>query len=292
MLSVQVKRCAVRTKCYPCGKTAKPCNPINFRTPEEEYKMKDKERRINETGIRVSDFFASRQAAFAHNAVASAKITSLGQKLANLTHRHKAKIAGGGTSKQKTSMSDTHFDELKDVMRDIVNFATSMARDINGLENKFRMPRSSGKRNLIAAARVFAVDAQTFQTDFKNYGMPGGFIENLTAKANDLEQTISDSNLAKETRVGATGELGSQSKDIVDLVRQLDPIVRMVYRNDAANLAAWTFAGHIQRIGNLAVHKAQAENRRLGLPNVYSRNGKIIFEMPNGEVIVKNNEVK
>jgi hypothetical protein len=44
---------------------------------------------------------------------------------------------------------------------------------------------------------------------------------------------------------------------------------------------------NIQRIGNLAVHKAQAENRRLGLPNVYSRNGKIIFEMPNGEIIVK-----
>jgi hypothetical protein len=209
--------------------------------------MKDKERRINETGIRVSDFFSSRQAAFSGNAVATAKITLLGQKLANFAQQHEAQIAGGGTAKQKTRFSDMHFDELKDAMRDIVNFATSMARDIDGLENKFRMPRSSGKRNLIAAARVFAVDAQTFQTDFKNYGMPGGFIENLTAKADDLEQTISDSNLAKETRVGATSELGSQSKDIVDVVRQLDPIVRMIYRNDAANLAAWTFASHIQR---------------------------------------------
>jgi hypothetical protein len=45
---------------------------------------------------------------------------------------------------------------------------------------------------------------------------------------------------------------------------------------------------NIQRIGNLAVHKAQEENRRLGLPNVYSRSGKIIFEMPNGEIVVKN----
>ena len=44
---------------------------------------------------------------------------------------------------------------------------------------------------------------------------------------------------------------------------------------------------NFQRIGNLAVRKAQAENHRLGLPNVYSRNGKIIFEMANGELIVK-----
>ena len=43
------------------------------------------------------------------------------------------------------------------------------------------------------------------------------------------------------------------------------------------------------RIGNRAVREAQAENHRLGLPNIYSRGGKIIYEMPNGEIIVKNN---
>ena len=42
-----------------------------------------------------------------------------------------------------------------------------------------------------------------------------------------------------------------------------------------------------ERIGNRAVRQAQEENHRLGLPNIYSRNGKIIYEMPNGEIIVK-----
>jgi hypothetical protein len=44
-----------------------------------------------------------------------------------------------------------------------------------------------------------------------------------------------------------------------------------------------------QRIGNAAVREAQAENHRLGLPNIYSRNGRIIYEMPDGEIIVKEN---
>lgn len=44
-----------------------------------------------------------------------------------------------------------------------------------------------------------------------------------------------------------------------------------------------------QRIGNRAVREAQAENHRLGLPNIYSRNGRIIYEMPDGEIIVKEN---
>jgi len=42
-----------------------------------------------------------------------------------------------------------------------------------------------------------------------------------------------------------------------------------------------------ERIGNRAVRQAQEENHRLGLPNIYSRNGKIIYEMPDGEIIVK-----
>ncbi len=46
------------------------------------------------------------------------------------------------------------------------------------------------------------------------------------------------------------------------------------------------------RIGNRAVREAQAENHRLGLPNIYSRNGKIIYEMPDGEIIVKENQQK
>lgn len=40
----------------------------------------------------------------------------------------------------------------------------------------------------------------------------------------------------------------------------------------------------ITRIGNRAVKKAQEENRRKGIPNVYSIKGKIVFELPNGQI--------
>ncbi|MBM3318161.1 MAG: hypothetical protein FJY75_09975 [Candidatus Eisenbacteria bacterium] len=33
-----------------------------------------------------------------------------------------------------------------------------------------------------------------------------------------------------------------------------------------------------------AVRKAQEENRRLGIPNVYEGDDKLIFELPNGEL--------
>ncbi|PSQ96765.1 MAG: hypothetical protein BRD55_05680 [Bacteroidetes bacterium SW_9_63_38] len=38
----------------------------------------------------------------------------------------------------------------------------------------------------------------------------------------------------------------------------------------------------LKRIGNRAVHRAQEENRRLGIPNVYSIGGRIYYEQPDG----------
>jgi hypothetical protein len=46
----------------------------------------------------------------------------------------------------------------------------------------------------------------------------------------------------------------------------------------------YEFSMRILRIANNAVKKAQEENHRLGLPNVYSLNGKKIYQMPDGTV--------
>lgn len=38
------------------------------------------------------------------------------------------------------------------------------------------------------------------------------------------------------------------------------------------------------RIGNRAVKRAQEENRKKGIPNVYDINGHRYYELPNGEL--------
>jgi hypothetical protein len=38
------------------------------------------------------------------------------------------------------------------------------------------------------------------------------------------------------------------------------------------------------RIGNRAVRRAQEENRQKGVPNVYSFDGILYYELPNGEL--------
>lgn len=50
------------------------------------------------------------------------------------------------------------------------------------------------------------------------------------------------------------------------------------------NIETYRQAALFRRIGNEAVRKAQEENRRLGIPNAFSRNGVIYYEMPDGEI--------
>lgn len=50
------------------------------------------------------------------------------------------------------------------------------------------------------------------------------------------------------------------------------------------NIEIYQRAIELKRIGNQAVKKAQDENKKLGIPSVYSSRGKLFYEMPNGEI--------
>ncbi len=45
----------------------------------------------------------------------------------------------------------------------------------------------------------------------------------------------------------------------------------------------------ILKLGNKAVKKAQENNRKKGIPNVYCINGKIVFELPDGKLVSQYN---
>jgi hypothetical protein len=53
-------------------------------------------------------------------------------------------------------------------------------------------------------------------------------------------------------------------------------------------LETYKTLAQFESIGNSAVRAAQEESRRLGVPNVYSLNGKLFFELPNGEITDKD----
>lgn len=53
---------------------------------------------------------------------------------------------------------------------------------------------------------------------------------------------------------------------------------------EVLDLETYREAVELRRIGILAVRKTQEKNRRLGIPNAYSHQGRLYYELPNGEV--------
>ena len=51
---------------------------------------------------------------------------------------------------------------------------------------------------------------------------------------------------------------------------------------------SFDFFIEILKIGNRAVLKAQRNNRKKGIPNVYAKNGKVVYELPNGRLTSVN----
>ena len=55
-------------------------------------------------------------------------------------------------------------------------------------------------------------------------------------------------------------------------------------RSQSLSIETYREAIEIQRIGRRAVRKAQEESRKLRVPNVYSYNGTLYYELPDGRL--------
>ncbi len=55
-------------------------------------------------------------------------------------------------------------------------------------------------------------------------------------------------------------------------------------RQDKLSLETHEWAREMLRIASQAAKRAQEENRKKGIPNVYDINGHLYYELPNGEL--------
>jgi hypothetical protein len=58
--------------------------------------------------------------------------------------------------------------------------------------------------------------------------------------------------------------------------------------NDELDDEAFRVAAKLSRIARDATQAAVEENRRLGVPTAFSFNGRIYYELPNGEISLEN----
>lgn len=209
--------------------------------------MPSREKREQEKVIKSDDFTQENNGDFAANAFATAQFAALHAKRDEIAAEQETKISADGGARQNYEIAAEAEDKLDQITEEVADFAASMTDEFPALEEKFRKPRGSSRRNKIAVARTFAADAAEFKASFIERGLDADFIEKLTTRAANLELALSKAISETAKRVGAVSRRPQLIREALKIIKSVDPIIRKRYQSDPAKLAAWKFATHVER---------------------------------------------
>jgi hypothetical protein len=199
--------------------------------------------------VRVLSFAAERAGAFPAGSLAAETITDLKSVVESLTEAATTQTSGLSSVQRATAERMAAREALRESMKALSRTARVMAFDTPGLETKFRLPRSSSDPVLLQHARAFAADASPFKDTFLRHAMPASFLEDFREDIADLEHAMSQQNTGRGAHVSATASVETETERGMNAVRKLDAIVRNQFRDDAATLAAWESARHVESAG-------------------------------------------
>jgi uncharacterized phage infection (PIP) family protein YhgE len=209
--------------------------------------MKDIERRRYETFLRVREFITGRAAQFPPTTLAGELLTRLNAVINEMETHTTAQSSGRSATLQSSTSKAAARDELRRDLDAISRTARVMALSTPGLEDKFRAPRSVSDQALLATARAFAADALPLKAEFARRGLPDDFLDDLNSDIEEFEQTNTQKIQKRESQVAATAAIDSALERGINVVRELDAIMRNQFANDPASLASWLSASHTER---------------------------------------------
>ncbi|HEX8139327.1 MAG TPA: hypothetical protein VF544_17325 [Pyrinomonadaceae bacterium] len=209
--------------------------------------MKDTVTWRYEMFLRVREYGATRATEFSATTLAGELFAGLNEVIARIEAATAKQASERSAALESSDSKAAARDELRRDLEAISRTARAIAISQPGLEDKFRAPRSISDQALLALARAFAADALPLKAEFIRRGLPDDFLEDLASDIEEFEQAINRQIQTQEAQVAATASIDPLIERGVNIVRELDAIMRNKYANDAGALAAWLSASHTQR---------------------------------------------
>lgn len=140
--------------------------------------------------------------------------------------------------------------EEHDGIRAELGLVASIARGAGGekpeLPQRFRLPRKGiNHPTFLATTRALLEQAMGYKEIFVRDGMPATFIEDLTARLARYEAAHAAQDSATALHVAARVEIRELLRQISLMVKRLDGINRVRFRNNPEQLAVWARAKYL-----------------------------------------------
>jgi hypothetical protein len=210
--------------------------------------MEDRHHRSREMFLRLKDFGAL------HTDIPATTVwpqltTDMDSVLAELNGHVASEEVGKGTKLAGTTTRGGAREAVREDVEAIVRTARVIGEDKPGFDDKFRMPRGDNDQHLLDLARgIAAILADpVVKAEFISHAMPLDFVEDLNAGIAALQEAISDQSEGRAGIKSAGVSIDETIAGGMKIARKMDVVVKNFYRNNAAVLAEWETARHVER---------------------------------------------
>jgi len=205
--------------------------------------MKDKETNVLEMFQRVVDLSDREAARFTSNPYVVGRFDELRGTVVEI-HAHADKQVTGLSSAHQSTQDKSG---ARETALQILNAMRLTARNIPGQAAEFDFKGKPKDQDLIFLSRSYAAKATPIKAQFIQRGLGIDFLEVLKSATDSVEQRLSNRAEQTQMHASATASIEDLIEQGMALVRELDTIMRNLFRDDPAMLAAWRSASHVER---------------------------------------------
>jgi hypothetical protein len=210
--------------------------------------MEDRHHRNREMFLRLKAFGAS------HTDIPSTTVwpqllTDLNSVIAGLHGHVSSEEVGKGTKLAGTTTRAAARGALREDIEAIVRTARVIGETKPGFDERFRMPRGDNDQAMLDLARGIAaiVADAAVKAEFISHALPADFVEDLNTDIAAMQAAISDQSEGRADVKSAGVSIDETDAQGMKTARAMDVVVKNFFRNNAAVLAEWETARHVER---------------------------------------------
>jgi hypothetical protein len=210
--------------------------------------MEDRHHRNREMFLRLKAFAA------AHTDIPATTVwpqllTDLNSVIADLDGQVSSEEVGKGAKLAGTATRGAAREGLREDIEAIVRTARVIGETEQGFDDNFRMPRGDNDQAMLdlgLGITALVADAGV-KAKFISHAMPSDFVEDLNAGIPALRDAIGDQSEGRADIKSAGVSIDETDAQGMRTARAMDVVVNNFYRDNAAVLAEWETARHVER---------------------------------------------
>jgi hypothetical protein len=209
--------------------------------------MNKKNRRVSELATSMKGFFTEWGGRFPANGIAGQLIAELAVLDVKINELSSRQAQEKGAAKAATEKKSAAGEEMKRRMKEMRSTIVPAEPAQPGVSQHFNLPVVRNDESWLETARAFVASGTTLKAVFLGRDMPEEFLEVLSSAIESFESAVDDYNLHARNAAAATAMLKDACERVLDIRRELNPIVRNNFRNFPDELAQWEAASHLEQ---------------------------------------------